>query len=110
MFEFNCPKCKNKLNSNVKSCPNCGTTFMVVDTNDELSDYEKTKGKGYSIAILSLIFTIFISRILGCILAFIVLFANQGKCNSARTVAEISSILSLLIIVIGIISAMIIGI
>lgn len=85
-----CPECDKQLSSKASLCPNCGFSFRNVDSVSDSS-----KGENYNMALASLICSFFvITSMVSLVLGIIVLNANKGKTNSAKTMATISVIIS----------------
>ena len=85
-----CPECDKQLSSKANMCPHCGYAFKNINNGSDSS-----KGENYNMALASLICSFFgITSIVSLILGIIVLNANKGKTNSAKTMATISVIIS----------------
>lgn len=85
-----CPECDKQLSSKANMCPNCGYAFKNINNGSDSS-----KGENYNMALASLICSFFgITSIVSLVLGIIVLNANKGKTNSAKTMATISVIIS----------------
>lgn len=85
-----CPECNKQLSSKANMCPHCGYVFKNINNGSDSS-----KGENYNMALASLICSFFgITSIVSLVLGIIVLNANKGKTNSAKTMATISVIIS----------------
>lgn len=85
-----CPECDKQLSSKANMCPHCGYAFKNINNGSDSS-----KGENYNMALASLICSFFgITSIVSLVLGIIVLNANKGKTNSAKTMATISVIIS----------------
>lgn len=85
-----CPECDKQLSSKANMCPHCGYVFKNINNSSDSS-----KGENYNMALASLICSFFgITSIVSLVLGIIVLNANKGKTNSAKTMATISVIIS----------------
>ncbi len=85
-----CPECDKQLSSKANMCPHCGYVFKNINNGSDSS-----KGENYNMALASLICSFFgITSIVSLVLGIIVLNANKGKTNSAKTMATISVIIS----------------
>lgn len=87
-----CPECEKQLSTKASMCPNCGYAFNNRNNNNGVSD---DRGENYNMALASLICSFFgITSIISLILGIMVLNANKGKSNTAKTMGLISVIIS----------------
>lgn len=92
-----CPECDKQLSSKANMCPHCGYAFKNINNGSDSS-----KGENYNMALASLICSFFgITSIVSLVLGIIVLNANKGKTNSAKTMATISVIISGVVLFVG---------
>lgn len=92
-----CPECDKQLSSKANMCPHCGYAFKNINNGSDSS-----KGENYNMALASLICSFFvITSIVSLVLGIIVLNANKGKTNSAKTMATISVIISGVFLFVG---------
>lgn len=92
-----CPECDKQLSSKANMCPHCGYAFKSINNGNDSS-----KGENYNMALASLICSFFgITSIVSLVLGIIVLNANKGKTNSAKTMATISVIISGAVLFVG---------
>lgn len=88
-----CPDCGKELSSRATMCPNCGCAIK-----------SSSKGEYYGMSIAAFICSFFfIASFVGFVLGIIVINANKGKSNTAKTFGTaaviISSILAFLFFV-----------
>lgn len=80
-----CPDCGKEISSRATVCPNCGRAIMAVSN----------KGENYGMSIAAFVCSFFwIANIVGLILGIIVLNANKGKSNTARSFGLAAVIIS----------------
>lgn len=80
-----CPDCGKEISSKATVCPNCGRAMMP----------SSNKGENYGMAIAAFVCSFFwIADIVGLILGIIVLNANKGKSNSAKSFGLAAVIIS----------------
>lgn len=116
MALIKCKKCKKEISSTVKFCPHCGESNAkafcrecgkeigindsscqycgyIVNQNNISNQIDTSKGEKYELALVGLICS-FIVPVAGLILGIMVLNANKGKQNQARTMGLVATIVS----------------
>ncbi len=90
MSLIKCKQCQKEINSNVKFCPNCGTSNIEQVYTPQ---NQSSKGEKYDIALVALICS-FVVPLAGLVLGIIGMNYNKGLKNDARTFSMIAVIVS----------------
>ncbi len=90
MSLIKCKQCQKEINSNVKFCPNCGTSNIE---QVYIPQNQSSKGEKYDISLVALICS-FLVPLAGLVLGIIGMNYNKGLKNDARTFSTIAVIVS----------------